>query len=479
MIMKKLNLKSLAVLTFMSLGMASCGYVEDYVEPTPEPEPEPSISMEEQAKLDYAAAFKTAFGEISADQNWDLSLGLFNVQDETRSSSTYSGVTVEKSEGNNGWYEVQDETLSWMKSKLPEGKSDNKKLGSPFVLQSSGYPFQIIPIYQGQAGLSWDLHLVIVGGKADGTDLDINLWSKGEGMQMKGKNSNNWSNVGTGNTLSASYVRSRTITINDVPSGKTMYLYLEQTSETSTYGKKGSKQSSLDQMIVNLKDCPAPTNIGSTEIGTAEFENEVSIIGCEDNSTKNSDWDMNDIVFLMVGKPFIPHEVPYLDNEYDEISHSKRYMAEDLGTTDDFDFNDIVVDFEHYQSVKTTKINGVITKVERSEPKQRAIIRHLGGTLSWNLFIKGTSSDIDVTGKRYGVMDYDSNEIIELTGTPWNWNTNNVYLKVDKLSSDGAKSESATIEYPTTGAVPLMIATDTNKAWMAERQKINWGPFQK
>lgn len=62
------------------------------------------------------------------------------------------------------------------------------------------------------------------------------------------------------------------------------------------------------------------------------------IVGCEDANGSGSDHDVNDVVFLIVGYPNVPTVVPTTE------VIKKRYMCEDLGATDDFDFNDIVVD---------------------------------------------------------------------------------------------------------------------------------------
>lgn len=63
---------------------------------------------------------------------------------------------------------------------------------------------------------------------------------------------------------------------------------------------------------------------------------DVLIIACEDANGTDTDHDVNDIVFIVVGD--LPEVVP--TTEYVK----KRYMCEDLGGSDDFDFNDIVVD---------------------------------------------------------------------------------------------------------------------------------------
>lgn len=76
------------------------------------------------------------------------------------------------------------------------------------------------------------------------------------------------------------------------------------------------------------------------------------IVGCEDANGASSDHDNNDVCFLVVGYPSAPQIVPTT-----EVIR-KRYMCEDLGGTDDFDFNDVVIDL-----TQTRTIN-----IEYSEP---------------------------------------------------------------------------------------------------------------
>lgn len=75
---------------------------------------------------------------------------------------------------------------------------------------------------------------------------------------------------------------------------------------------------------------------------------QVMVVGCEDANGKDSDHDINDIVFLVVGYP----EIPQVIHTTQVIK--KRYLCEDLGATDDFDFNDIVVDVSQTMNYQMT-----------------------------------------------------------------------------------------------------------------------------
>lgn len=149
---------------------------------------------------------------------------------------------------------------------------------------------------------------------------------------------------------------------------------------------------------------------------------------------------------------------------------SKRYMIEDLGATDDFDFNDIVVDVTENTTVthhrtykvdangeKTEMITDIITKTSKS---QKATIRHLGGILPFTLKVGNTSFN-----RMEGQLDVDVNISKNISG--WNPETNNVSIVVEE--KDGAFY---TIQFPKAGEAPMIIAVDPDQAWMAERQCV-------
>lgn len=77
---------------------------------------------------------------------------------------------------------------------------------------------------------------------------------------------------------------------------------------------------------------------------------ECIIVGCEDANGAGSDHDNNDVVFMIVGYPNVPQIVPTT-----EII-SKRYMCEDLGATDDFDFNDVVIDVKQTRQLSISML---------------------------------------------------------------------------------------------------------------------------
>lgn len=401
---------------------------------------------DELLKSEYSAKFIAKYGEIAADYSWDATLAYPKYQ------STRALVS------DNKWYEVDNNTLDWLNDKLPES-NNNKDLGKSFTMQVPHNQFTIVPIYQGKAGLEWEFHMVI----GDETKAeDITVWKKSKDIQYKTKSSDeNWKNVkdlGVGtqqNTIDKAAVRAKEYTYDfSDRAGELMYFYLLITKEADggAYAKKGTKQSSLKNMMLALTDCPRPSNI--------DEENEVMIIGCEDANLVGSDWDMNDVVFLIYGDPKIPQPIEIIDEEIKEVK-SKRYMIEDLGSTDDFDFNDIVVDVTQEIVKKLTTENGELVSTEEISRTQKATLRHLGGTIPFRLKIGDKVFD-----EMEGQMDVNPDKEYEITG--WEPDKNNISVAVKDLNNGDIHE----LGFPGVGEAPMIIAVDTDVDWMEERVSI-------
>ena len=62
----------------------------------------------------------------------------------------------------------------------------------------------------------------------------------------------------------------------------------------------------------------------------------------------------------------------------------------------------------------------------------------------------------------------------EYTIEGWNRETNNISVKVYQSAGSQTACE---VYFPQKGAVPMIIATDTDKEWAAERVEFNWKPY--
>ncbi len=399
------------------------------------------------AEAEFKANFEKAIGKIAPNQEWDFSSGsefylAGNETRATRAGENY-GPTI-----STDYYQVDNNTLAWLKEKLPES-TNNKKLGSPFVMKAPSNKFSIIPIYQGQAGMVWDLHMVVGTGE---DAQDIKVWSKSENMQTS-SDGKNWKKLSTSEyTNKSAYVRAKEYSFEGIPTGESIYFYLEITTGSNGWATKGTKQSSLSGMMLAL-DCPRPINI--------DEKKEVMVIGCEDANLSGSDWDMNDIVFLVVGDPEVPKPDVIEDDKVIE-KNEKRYMIEDLGVTDDFDFNDVVVDVKAERTVTYHIVNGELKSTEYGDWSQKATIKHVGGNIPFTLTIGNTVIKDHAPGYA------DLEEEHEITG--WDPEKNNISVSVRSLTNNTIYN----IDFPKAGAAPLIIATNTKRAWMGEREKIDW-----
>ena len=440
-------------------------------------------AIEKTAKQSYAENFAKKYPNVNINQNWDFSskqsdyrLGSNN---KVRTRAGEGGITT------GSWYEVDNNTLAWMHEQLVEGQ-DNRKLGNPFYMTVPGNDFTIIPIYQGQAGAMWNLHVVVDG-------VDYLVWEKSNSeiqkgdIQIKDGDSDEWHNLhgggqnwetwnslyntdgsdkwladGSQNLVTA--VRSIPYTFHDFPVGAEMYFYLDVTvSGSGEWNGKyheinnvGAHESSLKGQMLALQNVPRPANIAE--------DNEVMIIGCEDADLKDSDWDCNDVVFLVYGKT-VPK--PIKIEEGDEIEEVKtvRYMIEDLGSTDDFDFNDIVVDVTEIRTISPTYTNGVVTKWNEKGKRQEAVIRHLGGTLPFVL---------KIGNKEYAAGGQDTFQtspdlkLDDVTGWTGLNGVHNVSIEVEQKNNEGVFK----VQFPKAGEAPMIIAVDPSEAWMNERQSV-------
>lgn len=449
-------------------------------------------------KESYVENFAKKYPNVDLNQSWDFSTKQSDYRmgsnNKVRTRANDGGITA----GN--WYEVDNNTLVWMHEQLVEGQ-DNRSLGNPFYMTVPGNDFTIIPIYQGQAGAMWNLHVVVDGvdylvwekinkTSLGGSDENVQDETKTGTIQIKDMDNDEWHNLhgqwydwgyGHWNSLyntdgtdrwtpdwseknQVTAVRSTPYTFHDFPVGAEMYFYLDVTVSGSgdwdgkyhEINNVGAHESSLKGQMLALQDVPRPANIAE--------DNEVMIIGCEDADLKDSDWDCNDVVFLVYGKT-VPK--PIKIEEGDEIEEVKtvRYMIEDLGSTDDFDFNDIVVDVTEIRTISPTYTNGVVTAWNEKGKRQEAIVRHLGGTLPFVL---------KIGNKEYAAGGQDTFQtspdlkLDDVTGWTGLNGAHNVSIEVEQKNSEGVFK----VQFPKAGEAPMIIAVDPSQGWMTERQSV-------
>lgn len=403
--------------------------------------------VENNAKASYAENFATKYANVNMNQSWDYSHKQPNYRlgggGASKSATRAAGDPFTYSED---YYTVDNNTLKWLNENLAEARN-NKHLGNPFYMTAPGNDFTIIPIYQGNASAVWNLHVVV-----DGEDYKI--WTKHQGMQVIPGYGDDWVDLSeVGNTLGAKNTRSKEIRFSGLPVGAEIYFYLEVPNGADGWMASGAMQSSLNHMMLALQDVPRPANI--------DPEKEVMIIGCEDADQHLSDWDMNDVVLLVYGDNKVPKPIEITNEHVEEVT-TVRYMIEDLGATDDFDFNDIVLDVSNITEKTAVYENGKFKEWTDVSTRQEAVIRHLGGTLPFKLTIGNTELE-----EHAGVMGANPNERYEVSG--WDMNRHNIKVEVRQVENTEVYN---TIGFPKAGEAPMIIAVDPSQGWMDERLSV-------
>lgn len=419
-------------------------------------------AIEEKQKSTFEENFAKAYPSVDLNQSWDFSTGqdIFTLPSSgagSRALTRANGYTV-----TTGDFTLDGTIADYMHNNMKAG-ANNRGKGNPFGMKVPENPFTIVPIFQGQATYVWELWMYVE------TIGDIKVWSKGEDLSYE--KGGVWTTFTPGKYEwipddGVTQIKSKSYTFSGLPVGKTMYFYLKVTN------KNNKIESSLNQMMLTLKNFP-PVNIPA--------EHEATIVGCEDNPS--GDWDYEDLVFMVYGKPVPPD---YVIKER-IIENGKRYMMEDLGTTDDFDFNDVVVDVvSRTKEILSYEVDSeghetyVGVKSKETLPSV-ARVRAMGGTMDFTLTIGNTdwtkSTKFDA-GTMYNTKNINFNTILDEfeVDNSWTPSNNKVSVTVAGKNNNPGVSKGMTIKFPNPGETPLMIAFDTDREWMTERTGIpeNW-----
>ena len=464
----KINFKMMAAVMAV-LGAVSCSKSDVFdpgqAEEIKKAQEEAKI---EQAKTDYEANFVEKYGEVDPNQSWDFSTGTptISLPSSSAKAGTRAGGYERKNSGDvysdekDQYYEFPAASINKMKEVFVEGR-DNRDLGTSFAMTAPKNAFYIMPMYMGQSGGNFELWMHV-----EGIAEDIKVWSKWDDLQVKPTANSDWKNVKAHNSgsncVGVAAIRSKYYKFSGLPENAVMHFYLKITQAAGGYNETNQILTSISGYMRDFKFGNDGFPTGLKGIDENITNPEAMIIGVEDATTSKSDHDYNDVVFMIYGEPYVPQTFKV---EEFETTYSKRYMIEDLGTTDDFDFNDIVVDVqETFTQKRTTDEQGLETWSDPVLKGQKAFLRHRGGILPFELTIGNTN-----LGEMEGVLSDDPNTEFEVAG--WNRNSNNISIKVYQ----GTGSETANeVNFPKDGAIPMIIATDTNVAWSAERVEFNW-----
>lgn len=424
------SISMLAVAACAGMSIASCTSEKDYYDPE---------VIEQNVKAEYAANFVKTFGAVSPTKIWDLSVDKTTVETRSASEISYSfvdgfdfGVTNGKVTKNQDFYNAITKTI------LPEGVT---KQGQYQVLLAPDNDFTIYPLST-QTGATYKMYVKI------GDTTPIEIFDK------------NWNNHEK-NHVNGMMASMRGLHV-DAPVGTPIEIWMDRTDNTTPniYG-------TTNGMAITVESDVRPVGVDEDAV--------IKYVGIEDWGA--GDHDYNDLVIAIVGNPDAPEPVIIKDEYYFEtLAHpTKRYMIEDLGDTDDFDFNDVVVDVKDLITVKhhVRKENGLIVSdnvVEGPIHHQKAEIRAMGGTLDVTLKIGDTTwtkSTKFTASQMYNTKTPEFNNVLdEFEVTGWDYINHNIIVTVNGKTSDHV------INFPATGAVPMIIATSPRWHWMEERVHI-------
>lgn len=313
---------------------------------------------------------------------------------------------------------------------------------------------------------------------------------------MKDNNGNYLTDYNSGHTIKQK-IRSQALRVDHTKFSGYFSLYLELQNLDDKYDGSNTFrehyasreiQSSTQSMMVALTQINANDDFTKAVLNElkSSFYSEtknIMFLGCEDSDIPSSegvpgsDWDMNDVVFLIVGM-----SAENVRPNYEEMIR-KRYMIEDLGGTFDFDFNDIVIDLEQVTNLHT----GVKT--------QKMSLKHLCGTIPWqvqigegsNKFVSaqlpGRNNDCETGGDGYDpnmdLQTYGGVINVTLPNNPWNPDENNIIF-TSWPSSAGwnnsgneqdtylAEANGRTYTFVEGGEIPYIIACDPSIEWKKE-----------
>ena len=449
-------------------------------------------SYEEVQKQKYVANFVAKYGEIDSNQSWDFTTG--ERQLATRGVTTIKTQVLDKGIDfgdvskiktvvkDSRWLhseiqipgdvEKNAQLLDAMVKALPEGKA---KTGKPAVLVAPSNGFYIFPLFSGGC-LTFDLKVKV------GNQNPITVFTK------------DWINFQTINGMRKDNVYGDGGIVNmkgiyiEAPVGTPVEIYIDNIfCHTAAAGNAYEQAfpspagtTNGRAIYVNIPDDVTP------ELDGIELKENavVKYIGIEDIAESKpygfgTDNDFNDVVLAVVGNPDVPQEKIITEDKYEvKTCQPKRYMIEDLGATDDFDFNDVVVDVEDYtiETHKVTRENGVIKSdeiISTTSAPSKAVIRAMGGTIDFELTIGDTKwvksengFEVKTMYNTQGKVDYDK-VLAEFEVTGWDYNANNVGIKM--MGKDG---KLYAVKFPKAGEAPMIIAVDPTQKWMGERVSV-------
>lgn len=205
-----------------------------------------------------------------------------------------------------------------------------------------------------------------------------------------------------------------------------------------------------------------------------------TIVGFEDGP----DNDMNDIMWFMEGNFEETEKLPQMGEEPKSETNSWILACEDLGSTDDYDFNDIVLEVQKVDDYVDITQDGQVVGTEYKGSKLVLKCLAAGGTLPAYIYYDG-----QLIGESHGMLgSTDTKTMINtynFTNTPQevvveesidkDWtltaNKHKFVIKVAQSEESGDVG-SKIVEAPDPGTAPQMIIVPGDWLWPTERTGI-------
>lgn len=206
----------------------------------------------------------------------------------------------------------------------------------------------------------------------------------------------------------------------------------------------------------------------SSHAATFKVQDKI-VIGFEDaGSYSSQDFDYNDCVFLLDGNfddEIIPDPIPEVEPE----ENSWIIACEDLGDTDDYDFNDVVFKVSHVSGQTTATVTPLAA----------------GGTLeTWivynNKYLGETHQLLGAKENTSGSYPMINTTTITAPGSPkvvtvpedFTVTNNMGGFSIIVKSKDNSNSNAVLITAPSAGTAPQMFCVPSTWAWPTERTRI-------
>lgn len=356
----------------------------------------------EQQKSEYKANYVAKYGQPDANQSWDFAATSTAAKTRAGETMTCSRINAYPQHFNKYVKNDRDQIKKMV-------ETAEAKLWNPYLA------VELFPsLGHGVAGGDKYFELAVCYNNQH-TDIF-------GGIKL---NKNSWADKGSGSTSNLPHNSGRYIDTKSLTTAENVYWVAYNYN---------SKKSEVDGQLANFK---------------IEYYKELKLNGrtywCFDCT---GDGDYSNLICMVIDADPLPIE--------------KRYLVEDLGSKDDFDFNDIVFDVK-----------------QANDGTQKCVIRAMGGTLDFTLQIGNTTWTKSVEGvaagynvktmyNTQGTIVWDK-VLAEFPVTGWNFNSNNITVKVKTSVSDDVIIE---IPFPKKGEVPMIIAFRTFCDWQAERESL-------